>query len=603
MFVIDDELKKLPDSPGVYIIHGKKDEIIYIGKAISLRKRVRQYFRKSTKKTLKIQQMVSQVSRFEYIVTDSELEALILECNLIKENRPKYNTLLKDDKNYPYIKITVEEDFPRILFARTMKKDRCKYYGPFTSASAVKNTIELVRKIYKLRSCNKNLPKDIGKTRPCLYYHINQCTCPCGGCVDKKAYHENVNAAMHFLDGNYMSVVKNLRKKMEMAAKELDFETAKEYRDLINSINHIIGRQKMSGHSFEDRDVIAYAKEDDDAVVQIFYVRNGKVVGREHYFISVSGAEGESNIIEDFIKQYYSGTPYVPREIVIPEEINDKEIIEKWLGLRSGGKVLITVPKRGDKEKFIELAQKNAKILLMQDKEKYEREMARTTGAVAELEKHTGLSNIKRIEAFDISNTNGFESVGSMVVYENGRPKRSDYRKYKIKWVKGMNDYASMEEVLTRRLKRAIEEKGRLPDLILMDGGKGQVKSALNVMDKLGINIPVCGMVKDNNHHTRGLYCNGKEIRMDKSKEAFRLITRIQDEAHRFAIEYHKNLRGKSRTKSILDDIEGIGDTRRRALMKHFKTLENIKDASIDEIKQVDSMNEKAAINVYNFFH
>ncbi|MGN0382937.1 MAG: excinuclease ABC subunit UvrC [Eubacterium sp.] len=603
MFVIEDELKKLPKSPGVYIMHGEKDEIIYVGKAVILRNRVRQYFRKSTTKTSKIQQMVSQITRFEYIVTDSELEALILECNLIKEYRPKYNTLLKDDKSYPYIKITLEEEYPRILFSRTMKKDKCKYYGPFTSAAAVKDTIELIRKMYKLRSCNKQLPKDIGRTRPCLYHHIHQCSCPCGGFITPEEYKENVKRAMNFLDGDYLKVLKELEDKMNEAAQNLDFEAAKEYRDLTGSIKHVIGKQKITNYNFDNRDIIAYAKDEKDAVVQVFFVRGGKIVGREHFFVSSYGSDTGADIIENFVKQYYSGTPYVPKELMLQTEIEDKDIIESWLTSRIGTKVQITVPKKGQKEKLIELAAKNAEILLAQDREKYKREQARTTGAVKELESFIGVEGIVRIEAFDISNTNGFESVGSMVVYENGRPKKNDYRKYKIKWVKGADDYSSMAEVLTRRLSRGINEQTRLPDLILMDGGRGQVNVALSVLEKLQLNIPVCGMVKDDHHRTRGLYHNNEEIPIEKSSEAFRLITRIQDEAHRFAIEYHKNLRAKSQTHSILDDIDGIGPTRRRALMRHFKSLERIRDADISELSEVESMNEKSARNVYEYFH
>lgn len=618
IFNIEEELKKLPAQPGVYIMHDKKDEIIYVGKAISLKNRVRQYFQSSRNKTAKIEQMVQRIARFEYIITDSELEALVLECNLIKEHRPRYNTMLKDDKSYPYIKVTVTEDFPKVLFARDMKKDKCRYFGPYTSAGAVKDTIDLIHKLYKIRTCNRNLPKDIGKDRPCLNYHIKQCDAPCQGYISKEQYGESLNKALDFLNGQYSPVIKSLEKKMQKASEDLDFEKAIEYRELLNSVRQIAQKQKITSSSMEDRDIIAMARDDEDAVVQVFFVRDGKLIGREHFHVSVATAEYEQQILTSFVKQFYAGTPFLPRELWIQMQLEDQEVISQWLSAKRGQKVRLIVPQKGQKERLVELAEKNAALVLSQDKEKIKREELRTIGAMNQVGEWLGLNGIRRIEAFDISNINGFESVGSMIVYENGKPKRNDYRKFKIKWVKGANDYASMNEVLTRRFSHGIAEAGllrekgmdeelgsftRFPDLIMMDGGKGQVNVALDVMKELGLSIPVCGMVKDDNHRTRGLYYNNVEIPIDKHSEGFRLITRIQDEAHRFAIEYHRSLRSKGQVKSILDDIEGIGPTRRKALMRRFKSLEAIKEATIEELNLVPGMNQKSALSVYDFFH
>lgn len=618
MFDIEEELKKLPGQPGVYIMHDSKDEIIYVGKAISLKNRVRQYFQSSRNKTSKIEQMVSRIARFEYIITDSELEALILESNLIKEHRPRYNTMLKDDKSYPYIKVTVAEDYPRILFSRNMKKDKSKYYGPFTSAGAVKDTIDLLRKLYKIRTCNRNLPKDIGKERPCLYYHINQCTGPCQAYVSKEDYRKSIESAIDFLNGNYGEVIKQLEAKMMAASENMEYELAMEYRDLINSVKQIGQKQKITSGEFEDRDIIAYSVEGFDAVVQVFFMRNGKMIGREHFHLTMAPQDTGKQLLTSFIKQYYAGTPFIPKELMLSEEIEDSDIISEWLTQRRGQKVYIKVPKKGQKESMVELAAKNAALVLSQDKDKIKREEMRTAGAVKEIAQLLGIETAFRMEAFDISNTNGFESVGSMVVYEGGKPKRSDYRKFKIKWVKGADDYSSMAEVLTRRFTHGLEEKKELqdknisdqfgsftkfPDLLMMDGGKGQVNIALRVLEEHRLNIPVCGMVKDDNHRTRGLYYNNIEIPIDKNSEAFRLITRIQDEAHRFAIEYHRSLRNKGQVHSILDDIEGIGPARRKALMKQFQSLEAIKDATFEELKAAPSMNERSARQVYEFFH
>lgn len=618
MFNIEEELKKLPSLPGVYIMHDKHDTIIYVGKAISLKNRVRQYFQKSRNLGIKKEQMVEQIERFEYIVTDSELEALVLESNLIKEHKPKYNTMLKDDKNYPFIKVTVGEDFPRIMTARSMKKDKAKYFGPYTNAGAVKDVIELTRKLYHLRTCSRVLPRDTGKERPCLYYHIKQCDGPCQGYISREDYRKQVDSLLDFLNGNHKKILKELEEKMYQASEEMKFEDAAQYRDLIQSVQRIGEKQKITDHPGEDKDIIAMAEEGQDAVVQVFFVRDGKLIGRDHFYMKTAPGDSRAMILSSFLKQFYSGTPFIPREIMIQDEIEDQDLIAQWLEKRKGKKVHILVPKKGTKEKLVEMAYQNAKLVLRQDKERIKREEGRTIGAVKEIAELLGMEEIQRIEAFDISNISGFQSVGSMIVYEKGKPKRSDYRKFKIKWVKGPNDYASMEEVLTRRFVHGMNEQEerrnhqleqkfgsftKFPDLIMMDGGRGQVNIALSVLEKLNLQIPVCGMVKDDKHRTRGLYFQKQEIPIKRDSEGFKLITRIQDEAHRFAIEYHRSLRSKGQVHSVLDDIPGIGPTRRKALMKHFKGLEAIKEATIEEISQVESMNEKAAVQVFDFFH
>ena len=613
MFIIEEELKKLPAKPGVYIMHGEKDEIIYVGKAISLKNRVRQYFQSSRNKGAKIERMVTHITRFEYIITDSELEALVLECNLIKEHRPKYNTMLKDDKSYPFIKVTVHEPYPRVLFARRMKKDKARYFGPYTSGGAVKDVIELVRKLYQVRSCNRSLPRDTGKDRPCLYYHMKQCKAPCQGYISQEEYRKNINKVIKFLNGDFQDAISELMEKMQKASEEMRYEDAMEYRDLISSIRKIGERQKITGYGQEDRDIIAVAMDDSedlrdqDAVVQVFFIRDGRLIGRDHFYLRVAKGDTKAQVLSSFLKQFYAGTPFIPSEIMLQSEIEDADIIEEWLSGRRKQKVHIRVPKKGTKEKLVELALENARMVLAKDRERIRREEGRTIGAVHEVEEWLGLKNVVRMEAYDISNISGFESVGSMVVYEKGRPKRSDYRKFKIKWVQGPNDYASMEEVLTRRFTHEsngeFDSFARLPDLILMDGGRGQVNIALKVLNELGISIPVCGMVKDDHHRTRGLYFNNVEIPIDTSGEGFRLITRIQDEAHRFAIEYHRSLRSREQVHSILDDIPGIGDTRRKALLRKFKSVENIRDALEEELAQTESMNARSARQVYEFFH
>lgn len=617
MFDIQEELKKLPHAPGVYIMHDEADTIIYVGKAINLHNRVRSYFRKNIGRGPQIDKMVTLISRFEYIVTDSELEALVLENNLIKEHRPKYNTMLKDDKTYPYIKVTVDEAYPRVLFSRMMKKDRSKYFGPYTSAAAVKDTIELINKLYQLRTCNRNLPKDCGNDRACLNYHIKQCMAPCQGNIPEEEYRESVKKALDFLNGSYQGILKELEQKMSQASENLEFEEAIRYRDLYNSVKQIALKQKITDSDGEDKDIIALAGDDKDAVVQVFFVRGGRLIGREHFYMTHVSETPRTQILLDFVKQFYAGTPFIPRGLMLQEEIEDIEILEKWLSKRKGARVYIRVPKIGSKEKLVELAAKNAQLVLSQDKERIRREEGRTIGAAKEIAQLLGLETVSRMEAYDISNISGFANVGSMVVYEKGKPKRSDYRKFRIKSVSGPDDYACMKEVLTRRFTHGMEEQKELsakelenefgsftkfPDLIMMDGGKGQVNIALGVLNELHINIPVCGMVKDDNHRTRGLYYNNQEIPIEKDSEGFKLITRIQDEAHRFAIEYHRSLRSKSQVKSVLDQIPGVGPARRKALMKHFKSIEEIRNADVETLMQVPEIPEHIAQGIYCFF-
>ncbi len=618
MFDIQEELKKLPKCPGVYIMHDEADTIIYVGKAINLHNRVRSYFRKNIGRGPQIDKMVTLISRFEYIVTDSELEALVLENNLIKEHRPKYNTLLKDDKTYPYIKVTMGEAYPRVLFSRMMKKDHSRYFGPYTSAAAVKDTIELINKLYQLRTCNKNLPKDCGGDRACLNYHIKQCMAPCQGNIPQEVYRERVKKALDFLNGNYQEILKELEQKMQEASDKLEFEDAIRYRDLYNSVKQIAQKQKITGSDGEDKDIIALACDDKDAVVQVFFVREGKLMGREHFYMTHVSQTPAAQILLDFVKQFYAGTPFIPRELMLQEEIEDIEVLEQWLTKRKGSRVYIRVPRIGAKEKLVELAAKNARLVLSQDKERIRREEGRTIGAAKEIGKLLGLENVNRMEAYDISNISGFINVGSMVVYEKGKPKRSDYRKFRIKTVSGPDDYACMREVLTRRFTHGMEEQKelrdkkmdnefgsftRFPDIIMMDGGKGQVNIALSVLSELGIDIPVCGMVKDDNHRTRGLYYHNREIPIDRNSEGFKLITRIQDEAHRFAIEYHRSLRSVSQIKSVLDDVPGVGPVRRKALMRHFKSIDELKNADVETLSQLEEIPPNIAEAIYRFFH
>ena len=618
MFDIEEELKKLPAKPGVYIMHDEADTILYVGKAVNLHNRVRSYFRKIHGRGPQIEKMVKQIARFEYIVTDSELEALVLENNLIKENSPKYNTLLKDDKTYPFIKVTVGEEFPRVLFSREMKKDRSRYFGPYTSAGAVKDTIELLNKLFKLRTCNRVLPRDIGEERPCLNHHIGQCLAPCQGYIDREEYRGRVDQALDFLGGNYNMILKDLEKKMQEASEALNFEEAIRYRDLFESVKSVAQRQKITHSDGEDKDIIAMAQDEQDAVIQVFFIRGGKLIGREHYYMTNVSGLLRRDILQQFIQQFYAGTPFLPRELILQEAVEDMEVLEQWLSGKRGSRVYLRVPMKGTKEKLVELAAQNAALILSKDKEKIRREEGRTIGAVREIAALLHLEHISRMEAFDISNISGFENVGSMVVYEKGKPKRSDYRKFKIRTVSGPDDYACMKEVLTRRFVHGMEEREELsakkmdaeygsftkfPDLLLMDGGKGQVNIALEVLKELQIDIPVCGMVKDDNHRTRGLYFHNEEIPIDKHSEGFKLITRIQDEAHRFAIEYHRSLRSKTQVKSVLEDIPGVGEARRKALMRRFKSMEEMKAATTEQFAEIPEIPGNIAEGIYRFFH
>ena len=552
------------------------------------------------------------------------MEALILECNLIKEHQPKYNTMLKDDKHYPYIRLTVNENYPRIMMVRERKKDKAKYFGPYTSGQAVHDSIDLLKKTYFIRSCNKVLPRDIGKERPCLYYHMGQCKAPCQDYISKEEYQENIAQVEEFLNGNYALITKRLEQQMMKFSEEMEFEKAAEYRDLLFSVKRLAEKQKADDEMNVERDIIAFATAGDEAVAQIFFVRNGKMVGREHFYLTGVENEERSTIMANFIKQFYSGTPHIPKELLLANETDDLELLEGWLTGRRGKKVRIVVPKKGAKERLVELAEKNASFVLQKDSERIAEQEKKTKGALQEIADWLELEHLNRIEAFDISNTSGFENVASMVVFEGGKPKKADYRKFKTKTIAGPDDYASMKEVLTRRFEHAkreldelkaayaedtpeeIREMGsftRLPDLILMDGGKGQVNIALEVLAEQKLYIPVCGMVKDDNHRTRGLYYNNIEIPIDTRSEGFHLITRIQDETHRFAIEYHRSLRGKAQTRSVLDDIPGVGTARRRTLMKHFGSLEALKQAEVEELAKLPSMNIRAAQAVYDFFH
>lgn len=607
MFDIEEELKKLPRSPGVYIMHDKRDEIIYVGKAISLKNRVRQYFQSSRGKSAKIMQMVSRIARFEYIVTDSELEALVLENNLIKENRPRYNTMLRDDKTYPYIKVTVRESYPRIFLTRQMKKDRAKYFGPFSSAGAVRDTLDLMYKVFQIRNCNRVLPRDIGKERPCLNYHIHQCGAPCMGYISEQEYRKNVDAALEFLNGRFEPVQERIQEEMFRASGRMEFERAAELRDLLRSVEHIAQKQKITSEGLEDRDIIALGRDEREAVVQVFFVREGRMVGREHHYLHIAMEDESAALIESFVKQFYAGTPLIPREIWLQEELPDGALITDWLSGKRGSRVRLIVPKKGQKERMMELAERNAEMVLAKDRERLKMEEARSVGAVRELEELTGLRGIHRMEAYDISNISGTESVGSMVVYEDGRAKRSDYRKFRIRTVTGPDDYASMREVLTRRLTHSLTQEDdhflKLPDLILMDGGRGQVHIALEVLASLELSIPVCGMVKDDRHRTRALWYREQELPISTHSEGFKLVTRIQDEAHRFAIEYHRSLRAKTQLRSVLDEIPGIGAVRRKALIRALGGLQGIRDASEETLAGVPSMNARAARSVYAFFH
>lgn len=621
MFDIGEELKKLPQKPGVYLMKNNADEIIYVGKAINLKNRVRQYFQSSKNQTLKVKNMVPHIKEFEYIITDSEMEALILECNLIKKHNPKYNILLKDDKMYPYIKITLNEAFPRIFMTRHFGKDKAKYLGPITDAGAVKETLDLVHKLWPIRKCQKVLPRDIGKERPCLNFDIGQCSAPCDKRISQEEYGKMIKEAIAFLEGKQDEIVKKMEQEMKDAAELLDFEKAAALRDKIKSIQSISEKQKMSNQTLGDCDIIAMARAYEEALVQVFFVRGGKMSGRENFMLYSPEDTMRSEILTEFVKQYYSGAAFIPKEIILEEELVAEEtaMLLELLSTLKGSKVTFTIPKTGEKKKLVLLSAKNASLTLGQFGDKLKREQQRTIGAMAEISQLLGFHHdIKRIESYDISNIQGFEPVGSMVVFEGGKAQKSEYRKFKIKTVSGANDYASMIEVLTRRFQHALlerkelEKKGlqfsegrftKLPDLIMMDGGKIQVHAAETVLSNLGLQIPVCGMVKDDHHRTRGLIYQENEIEMDTHSEGFRLATRIQDEVHRFAIEYHRKLREKESIHSQLDDIEGIGSKRRKALLRAFGDIMAIKRATEEELCQVDGMDRRAARAVYLFFH
>ena len=596
-----------------------EDVILYVGKAVNLHNRVRSYFRENIGRGPKIDRMVSLIDHFEYIVTDSELEALVLENNLIKEHRPKYNTMLMDDKTYPYIKVTLYEAFPRIIITRNVLRDKAKYFGPYTSGAAVRDTVMLISKLYGLRTCNKALKAGTDGYahcgRECLNYHIEQCSCPCAGRISREDYMAKLEQAMDFLGGNYSVIQRMLKEKMQAAAEALEYEQAAKYRDLLESVLMVSQKQKIEDNELGDRDIIGVATGDEEVMVQVFFVRGGRMVGREHYSMN----SGIDDYMGYFISQFYSGTPFIPREIFVSEEVAEADMLEQWLTEKRGAAVHIVNPKKGQKEKLVNLAVKNACLILNQDLERIKLEEARTIGAVHEIEELLGIPLIERMEAFDISNTSGFENVASMVVFEGGKPKKSDYRKYKMKTVSGPDDYACMREVIMRRFtdrvkgsndreveiygeKRYPIEISRIPPLILMDGGRGQVNIALEVLKELGLKVPVAGMVKDDNHHTRGIYYNNIEMPIDTGSEGFKLITRVQDEAHRFAIEYHRSLRKKDQVHSVLDDIPGIGPKWRTALMKSFSSLEEIKNADISVLQEKAGLNIKAATSVYDYF-
>ncbi|MBR7000418.1 MAG: excinuclease ABC subunit UvrC [Lachnospiraceae bacterium] len=609
-FDLKKELKQLPNRPGVYLMHDANDQIIYVGKAKILKNRVKQYFQTGIRRSSKIELMIGRIAWFEYIVVDSELEALVLENNLIKEHSPKYNTLLKDGKTYPYIKVTVGEDYPRVLLTREQKKDKARYFGPYALSGSINSMIELIRKLFRIRTCNRSLPKDIGKERPCLYHQIGQCDAPCNGEISKEDYRASVERVLKFLSRDYDDVLKMLKGKMLTASEKLEFEKAAEYRDLMARVEALHQEQKADDSVTEERDVIASASEGNNTVISVFFERNGRLVGREHHYLEQAEQQESAAYLGEFLKQYYDGMPYIPKEISMETEPEDRELIEEWLTAKRGRAVHIRVPKIGGKEHLVALAKQNAQMVLRQDLDKITREEKRTKGAVAELAELLGLTEIHRMESYDISNIGGFQSVGSMVVFHDGKPRKSEYRKFRIKSVNGPNDYASMEEVLTRRFLHGMEERKeqkessftRYPDLILMDGGRGQVHIAEEVIAKLGLDIPVAGMVKDDSHRTRGLYFKDAELPINTRGEGFALLTRIQDEVHRFAIEYHKSIRSKEQVHSSLDDIPGIGPKRRRELMRHFDSIESLRKADADEIAALPGMNRKAAEGIVKYF-
>ena len=616
MFNIDEELKKLPDKPGVYIMKNKDGEIIYVGKAISLKRRVRQYFGSPKNNPPKVNALVKNIYEFEYIIVDNEVEALILEANLIKKHKPKYNILLRDDKQYPYIKVTTNEKYPRVIKTRNVLKDGSKYFGPYPSGYAVNDTIDIIRNLYPIRTCNQDIEKNQGKTRPCLNYYIGRCLGPCQGNVFESKYMEMIDEIIMFLNGKEDKLIEVIEDKMKKASEDLNFEDAARYRDQVKSLNIVLEKQKIVTTNLIDQDIIGMARGIDEVCIQVFFVRAGKIIGREHFILSDTFNEERKEILSSFIKQFYLGTAYVPKEIFIEEEVEDMEAISKWLSGKRGSKVIFRVPKRGEKSELMEMVKKNAENMLSQYGDKLLSQQRENEKTLKEIKEAMDLIEMPyRIEAYDISNISGVNPVGSMVVFEHGESKKSDYRRFKIQSVNTPDDYKSMEEIIRRRFIRGIKERelimeskievkgfSNFPDLIMIDGGKGQVNVALGVLRELGLNIPVCGLVKDDFHKTRGIIYNNEEINLDENSLGFRLIYRIQEEAHRFAISYHRSLRSKKMFKSELDDIKGIGEKRKKELLKYFHTIDNIKKASIEELAKVDGMNIRVAEDLYNHF-
>ncbi|HBG7674506.1 TPA: excinuclease ABC subunit UvrC [Clostridioides difficile] len=600
MFDIQEHLKKLPSEPGVYLMKDKYDHIIYVGKAISLKNRVRQYFQSSKNHTSKVKSMVKNIYKFEYIITDSELEALILECNLIKRYRPKYNVVLRDDKTYPYIKVTTNEDYPRILKVRRVLKDKAKYFGPYTNITAVNDTLELISSTYPIRSCKIDIDKAIkNKTRPCLNLHINKCLGPCTGNVSKEEYGKMIEEIIMCLSGKEEKLMELLKEKMNESSMSFRFEEAAVYRDKIKSLEEMIQKQKIDATVSDlNQDVVAMARAHNEACVQVFFIRNGKIVGREHFILEGVMDSPRASILSSFVKQFYNEQEYIPKELIIEDEIEDSSILEEWLSSKKGQKVTIRVPQKGEKKSLVEMVRKNAVEYLEKFSDMNKRKYEKSIGALEELKQILNLEKLPiRIEAYDISNIQGVDSIGSMVVYTNAKKDKKEYRRYKIKTVIGPNDYDSMAEIVDRRLKH-----GNLPDLILLDGGKGQVSAVKKVLELNDVDIPLWGMYKDDKHRTKGLICKEKEIELDKTTNLYRFIASIQEEVHNYAITYHRSLRNKALTKSILDDIQGIGEKRKKSLLNHFKDVEAIKKATMEEILEVDGMNKSIADNVYNFF-
>ena len=600
MFDIQEQLKKLPGEPGVYLMKDENDKIIYVGKAISLKNRVRQYFQSSKNHSSKVKSMVKNIKSFEYIITDSELEALILECNLIKKYRPKYNVLLRDDKTYPYIKVTINEDYPRVLKVRKVLRDKAKYFGPYTNVEAVNDTLEVIRNIYPIRTCNVDIDRAIkNNMRPCLNLHIKRCVGPCTGNVSKEEYNKMIEEIILFLSGKEEKLIEILKEKMNKCSMEFNFEEAAIYRDKILNLQEMMQKQKIDVSTDDvNQDIIAMAYNDEEACVQSFFIRHGKIVGREHFILEGTKDSTKESILGSFVKQFYMNAEYIPKEIIIESEIEDQVVMEEWLSNIKGKKVSIRVPQKGDKKSLISMVKKNAMEYLEKFSNLNKRKYERSEGALIELAEVLGLEEPpRRIESYDISNIQGVDSIGVMVVFTNGLKDKKEYRRYKIKTVEGPNDYDSMAEILERRL-----QKGDFADLILLDGGKGQVSAVQKVFDKYGVNIPLWGMYKDDKHRTKGLISATKEFELDKTSNLYRFVASIQEEVHNYAITYHRSLRNKSLTKSSLDDIPGVGEKRKKALLSNFKSIEDIKNASVEELSQVEGLNKSVAENIYNYF-